>query len=165
MASLIPDVSGLGSRDLLRLYAQILSELRRRTVVRSANAPAGDLAERLVRDAYLGVLAPPSVKSWDVELADGTRLQVKSRVVDSNNKKSQTFSPFRSWDFDSCIFVLFDATTYDVSLAVSIERDAARAMARRSEWVAGERLTVRQILAAETAVDVTERLRAAYANL
>ncbi|WP_460707211.1 hypothetical protein [Myceligenerans halotolerans] len=33
---------------LLAAYAEILAELRRRGVVRSANAPAGDLAETLV---------------------------------------------------------------------------------------------------------------------
>lgn len=63
-----PDGSceAMSTRALLRLYADILSELIRRGVVRSRNAPAGDLAEEIVRVAFAGSLAPPSEKSWDV---------------------------------------------------------------------------------------------------
>ena len=72
----------LDSRTLLRQYAETLTILMERGVVRSRNAPAGDLAETLVAQAYGGHLAPPSQKSWDVELPDGTTLQVKCRVID-----------------------------------------------------------------------------------
>ena len=48
MAVLIPEITGLSAAQLLRLYAQILARLRVTGIVRSANAPAGDLAERLV---------------------------------------------------------------------------------------------------------------------
>ena len=60
------DLEHMSTRALLRLYSEILTELLQRGVVRSRNAPAGDLAEWLVARAYGGKLAPPSAKSWDV---------------------------------------------------------------------------------------------------
>lgn len=56
----------LTNAELLEHSGRALGELRRRGVVRTANAPAGDLAERLVADAMRGELAPNSQKSWDV---------------------------------------------------------------------------------------------------
>ena len=54
-------------RELLSGYARTLAELRRRGVVRSNNAPAGDYAEWLVWKALGGKLAEnSSEKSWDV---------------------------------------------------------------------------------------------------
>ena len=58
----------------------MLSELRARGVIRTLNAPSGDLAETLTERAYQSELAPNSEKSWDVRAADGRFLQVKSRV-------------------------------------------------------------------------------------
>lgn len=47
-------------RRLLWLYAEILTELLHRGVIRSRNAPVGDLAQNLVRIAFDGELAPKS---------------------------------------------------------------------------------------------------------
>jgi hypothetical protein len=62
------DVRSLTARELLRLSAQVVTELIRRDVLRSRNAPAGDLAEYLVAKAFHGDLAAPSVNSWDVQV-------------------------------------------------------------------------------------------------
>ena len=51
------DLRALDTRTLLRQYAETLTILRERNVVRSRNAPAGDLAETLVMKAYNGRLA------------------------------------------------------------------------------------------------------------
>ena len=72
--------SNFSSHELLRQYAGMLSELRARGVIRTLNAPSGDLAETLTERAYQGELAPDSEKSWDVRAAGGRFLQVKSRV-------------------------------------------------------------------------------------
>ena len=106
----VTDLRSRSSHELLGLYAEILNVLLERAVIRTRNAPAGDLAERLVSLAYGGTLAPNSAKSWDVQLPDGIRLQVKSRVVGPGTSNSQVFSPFRSWDFDRCVFIVFDST-------------------------------------------------------
>ncbi|MEX2654251.1 MAG: hypothetical protein WD532_04380, partial [Acidimicrobiia bacterium] len=64
--------------DLLSSYAAILAELRERGVVRSANAPAGDYAEWLCSRALGATLVDNfSVKSHDLVLSDGRRVQVK----------------------------------------------------------------------------------------
>jgi hypothetical protein len=52
------DWDSLTNAELLELSGGALAELRARGVVRTANAPAGDLAERLVADAMGGELAP-----------------------------------------------------------------------------------------------------------
>lgn len=150
-------------RQLLTLYSRILTELIRRGVVRSRNAPAGDLAESVVAKAYRGHLAPQSEKSWDVRAADGTLLQVKCRVIEPGSRRTAVYSPIRSWNFDACVFVILDSVTYEVEQAVEVPVDQVRAAARESSWVAGHRVTVGQVRAGfDGAVDVTDRLREAY---
>src|SRR3954471_16334716 len=99
----------LTNAELLEYSARALAELRRRGIVRTGNAPAGDLAERLVADAMGGQLAPNSQKSWDV-IAPPTwpgpwmRIQVKARVVsDLHNPGQRQVSAFRSWSFESAM--------------------------------------------------------------
>ena len=155
----------LSTRALLRLYSDILTELVRRGVVRSRNAPAGDLAEFLVAQALGGVLPAPSEKSWDV-LVDGRHVQVKVRLIASGDKKSHSYSPFRSWDFDTCVFVLLDAHTYDVTRAVEVPVAAVQQLAREVSWVKGFRVGTRSDLTAVPgAVDRTAELQAVLDQL
>jgi hypothetical protein len=161
-----PDVTALRTRVLLSLYADILTELLRRGVVRSRNAPAGDLAESLVAAAYGGALAAPSEKSWDVRADDGRLLQVKCRVLERSDRRAHSYSPFRSWGFDACVFVLLDAASYAVTSAVEVPMARVRASAREVAWVRGHRLHVRQNLAVlPGARDVTAELQAALDEL
>ena len=98
-------------------------------MTRSRNAPIGDIAEFLVRIAYGGELAPPSEKSWDVRGSDGRRIQVKSRLVVPGSRGTQQYSPFRSWDFDVCVFIKFDAYSYDVVQAWEVPAAGVRELA------------------------------------
>jgi len=160
------DLVGLSTRDLLRVYASVLDELLARGIVRTRNAPIGDVAEHVVALAYEGELAPRSEKSWDVRAADGSLLQVKSRVLYPETLKSQVFSVFRSFDFDACVFVLFDGRHLDIHQAVEVPRESVVLLARRSEWVAGSRIRVSaNLLAAPGARDITDRARRALASL
>lgn len=61
------ELNRLTTGELLALSRRILAELRDRGVIKSGNAPAGDYAELLVRQATGGELAPQSQKSWDVK--------------------------------------------------------------------------------------------------
>lgn len=61
--------------------------------------------------------------------ADGRALQVKARLVVPGKKGTQQYSPFRSWHFDACIFVTFDAFTYDVLEALEVLPEAIRSLA------------------------------------
>lgn len=114
---ILTDIRSRSTLDLLAAYVEILDELVRRNVIRTRNAPAGDLAERVVAAAYSGELAANSSKSWDVRASDGRLLQVKSRVIGPDTRRSQVFSPFRTFDFDACVFVIFDARDYSISNA------------------------------------------------
>jgi hypothetical protein len=165
VASTDIDVRSLTVRDLLRLSAVIVTELNSRGVVRSRNAPAGDLAEYLVAKAYQGKLAGPSVKSWDVQAGD-QKLQVKCRLVEPGTRRYESFSPFRSWDFDACVFIALDCYTYDVVQAVEVPAAAVKAIARETAWVKGYRVSVRQLAGSIAgARDVTYLIRQALGGL
>lgn len=152
------DLTNVSSHALLRLYADILTTLNHRGVLRSRNAPAGDLAEYLVGAAYGGTLAAQSKKSWDVATPDGRLLQVKSRVIEPGGRTSQNYSPFRSWDFDACVFVHFDAATYEVADAVEVPAEAIRALTTPDGHVGekARRLTVANLRKARTAAATLE---------
>lgn len=159
------ELEQLSTRELLRLYADILTELLRRGVVRSRNAPAGDLAEYLVASAFGGELAPPSEKSWDVRVGD-RHLQVKVRLIAAGDRRSHYYSPFRSWDFDACVFVLLDAHTYDIASAVEVPVAGVRELARETTWVKGFRIGTRADLRKVAgAIDRAAELRQALEAL
>ncbi|MFM9376280.1 DUF6998 domain-containing protein [Gordonia sp. VNK21] len=101
------DLTGLGVQDLLRLEAAINTELRRRGLVRTSNKPLGDVAEAVVHAARGGVLEPNSTKSHDITTPDGRRIQVKAMGVRSAGAAAK-FSPFRSTDFTTAVFLVFD---------------------------------------------------------
>ena len=162
------DLSTASSRDLLTTYAQILTSLIDRNVTRSRNAPVGDVAEFLVAKAYGGTLAAPSEKSWDVRSADGRTLQVKARLVVPGKKGTQQYSPFRSWQFDACIFVTFDAFTYDVLEALEVLPKAIQSLASPVPHLGATAMRVHTkspLAATIGALDVTNRLQAALEAL
>jgi len=162
------NLSEMSSRALLQTYASILTELTQRGVTRSRNAPVGDIAEYLVRIAYDGELAPPSEKSWDVRAGDGRKVQVKCRLVTPGARGIQQYSPFRSWDFDVCVFVTFDAFSYDVLQALEVPAAAIRDVAAAVPHVGATAARVHTktpFLSMDGTVDVTQRLQAVMEHL
>ena len=150
--------------ELLSSYAQILAELRERGVVRSANSPAGDYAEWLCARALNATLVDNfSVKSHDLVLADGRRVQVKARVTSEPPKAGQLqTSPFRSWDFDLAAFVLLRDYDYTVRRAVLLPVEVVRAQSTYRSHVNGSVVMMRgALLDHEDAEDITDGLRAA----
>jgi len=118
-----------------------------------------------VANAFGGELAPQSEKSWDVRVGN-RHLQVKVRLIAAGDRRSHNYSPFRSWDFDACMFVLLDAHTYDVVRAVEVPVDGVRALARETTWVKGFRIGTRgDLLDVVGAVDRTTELRHALEAL
>jgi hypothetical protein len=142
--------------QLLDLYDGILAELRRRGLVRTNNAPHGDLAEYVAALAYGGQLAPNSAKSYDLTAADGRRIQVKVRVT--RGPGSDGFSPVRSFDFDAAVFILVAAGT--VRAAHEWTPEDVKAHGRPQRHVNGYVVTGRQLPTAGT--DVTPMMRAAW---
>ena len=151
---------------LLALYRDTLRELRDRGVIRTANAPAGDYAEYKVRCAFPGSeLAPNSEKSWDIKAADGTRLQVKCRVIfDLRNRGQRQLSPFRSFGFDAAAIVLLDEN-YRLRRASLVPRETVETHAVHRSHVNGAVLfATDSLLGDPDATDITELLREASAG-
>lgn len=156
------DLPQLTDSDLFALYGSVMRELLRRRLVRTANAPAGDYAEYLVALTLGGQLAPNSVKSWDLKTSDGTRVQIKCRVVGEPPKIGERqLSPFRSFEFDDLVIVLF-APDYSVKRAVRMPVDTVKALSRRRSHVNGHVLIATDpVLSAANSVDITEAIRTA----
>jgi hypothetical protein len=153
-------LADLTTTELLALSRAILAELRHRGVIRSGNAPAGDYAELLVRQATGGELAPNSQRSWDVETPAGEHLQVKARVVPNPKMPGQRqLSVFRSWDFDAAVIVLFD-DEFRVWRAAKLPIEALKEVARFVGHVGGHRVMATDGLL-DRGEDWTDRLRQA----
>jgi hypothetical protein len=149
--------------ELLAGYAQTLVELRRRGVVRTSNAPAGDYGEWLTAKALGGTLADRSVKSYDVTLPTGKRVQVKARVVSDPPKAGQLQTgAFRSYDFDLAAFVLLRDTDYQVLRAALVPVEVVVKNASHSNHVNADSVRMTsEVLEHEGAIDITVQLREA----
>jgi hypothetical protein len=82
----------------------------------------GEIAERVVADFYDGKLLPASTASADVELKDGTKIQVKARIPRQGTTTS--LSAIRSWGFDRLAVLLFN-NSGSILFAGEIDADAA----------------------------------------
>jgi hypothetical protein len=160
------DVRDLSVTALLGRYAEVMAELFDRGIVRTRNAPAGDLAELLVARALGGTLAPNPARGWHVALPEDRYLLVKCRVIQPGARAGQAYSAIRSWGFDACVFVQLDATTYGVRSAAEVPVAVVREISHQQDWADSGRVRVAEDLAAlPGAVDRTEELRAALAAL
>jgi hypothetical protein len=158
------DESNKTVAELLAGYARTLAELRRRGVVRSNNAPAGDYAEWLVARALGGTLADTfSEKSWDVKLMTGDHVQVKTRVVSTPPSAGQLqTSPFRSWAFDTAALVLLRAEDYYVVRAALVPVAVVKELGQWRQHVNGHVMMMNgRLLDHEHATDITEALNMA----
>ncbi len=146
------------SRLLLATYESILMELRDREVVRTNDAPAGQYAEWLAWRVFGGELAHNSVKSYDLLTPEGDRIQVKARVLRKPNLVSERqLSPFRSFDFEKSLVILFDRT-YGVLRAVLLPCEIVRSQSTFNKHVNGSILIARDTVLLH-GEDVTDLFR------
>ena len=144
------------SRLLLATYESILAELRAREVVRTNDAPAGQYAEWLAWRVLGGDLAANAVKSYDLVTEQKRKVQVKARVLRKPNLVGERqLSPFRSFDFDDALVILFDRT-YQVLRAVLLPKAVVEAKSSYRQHVNGYILIARDTVLGE-GTDVTER--------
>ena len=157
------NVDTWSNAQLFEQYSTILRELRRRTVIRTNNAPAGDYAEWLVHRALGGRMAPNSEKSYDIETGDGVLVQVKARVVSMKITASQRqMSPFRSWNFHQAALVQLADSDYSIARAVLVPVEEVRAVAAWRQHVAGSIAHMTEALMTSAgSKDITDELRAA----
>lgn len=159
------DVKTATVSALLRTYRSVLGELKRREIVRTSNAPTGDLAELLVAKAFDGELAPNSEKSFDVWTRDGRRIQVKARVVARDAPGERQLSTVRSWGFTHLAVVLF-GPDYSITRAALIPVAVAQGAASEDGYVGGSRIMASDaLLEGPDVEDVTDRIAAAFREL
>ena len=159
--SVLPDVSRLSVKNLLQLEASVVKELRRRDLMRTNNKPLGDIAEQVVWLARGGVLEPNSTKSHDITMASGHRIQEKAMANRAAGSAAR-FSPFRSADYDTAVFLVFD-TEFDIAEAYEVESDLIEENVRFIPHVAGRQPSLTQVRTFGT--DVTAEMQAAYARI
>jgi hypothetical protein len=149
--------------ELLGAYTTILGELRARGLVRTNNAPIGDLAEYACAIVYGGVLAPNSENSYDLVAADGRRVQVKVRNMRADTRPSSAFSVIRSFAFDVCIFVLIDTESQRVRGAYEWTMEEVRENSVHREHTNGATIRVSQ--ARRFGIDLTDRVDEAWQEM
>lgn len=111
----------LPPQELLKLYGDLLDELKRRGIVRSRNNPAADYAEDIFCNAFGWERAPKNAKGFDALSKKGTRFEIKSRRLSTDNP-SRELSAIRTVDsFDFLAGILF-GSSFSVYRAALIPR-------------------------------------------
>jgi len=154
-------------QGLLMAYSEILRELRRRNLIRSANNPIADIAETLVAVALKLELTSGSTTGHDAKDINGVRYEIKGRRITKENKSRQ-LSFIRGLDkdhFDFLVGVLFDES-FLIMKACIIPKSAVLKLAKYVEHVNGWRLILADSVWHEAGVqDLTEPLRMVLAKL
>lgn len=104
------DLSSYKPRELLRLYSEIMRELRNQGVLRTHNNPVADYAEYIVSQTLHLELCDNSIKGYDAIDRNNIRYQIKGRRLTVGNPSCQ-LGVIRSIDkkeFDFLIAVLFN---------------------------------------------------------
>lgn len=86
----------------------------------------------------------------------------------SPTRGTQQYSPFRSWDFDVCVFITFDAYSYDVVKAWEVPSSGVQALAAPVPHVGATAVRVHTktpFTNVAGTVDVTPRLQAVMEHL
>ena len=100
------DLEQLDVADLLRLWAESTTELKRRGVIQTRNM-VGEIAEA-VAHAYLGgVRGSFSQAGWDIRTDAGERVQVKGVWRTADRKRTNT-SAIRDQNYDTVLIIELD---------------------------------------------------------
>lgn len=128
-----------------------------------SNNVVGELAERLVAEYHGTVPFAVSHPSADVELADGTLIQVKARML--TDGRTTLLSAFRSWNFDVLAVILFEPDGR-IAFGGEIPRAAAQRHARKVAHVNGWQIsTTHDFLSDSAFTDLTEAYRRTLESL
>ncbi|MHA1280277.1 MAG: hypothetical protein ACTSQ8_24145 [Candidatus Helarchaeota archaeon] len=100
----------LETLELMQAYAAIINELKKRQVLRTTNNPVADYTEWLVAQKLSLTLEGNSSSGFDAVDKNGSRIQIKSRRNNAQNK-SVRLSSIRNLPqkpFDELIGVIYD---------------------------------------------------------
>jgi hypothetical protein len=160
MASRVP-LKQLKVLDLLSIFADIISELCDRGVLRTVNNPAADYAEFLVSAALGLQSAPKSAKGYDAIDKRGRKYEIKARRITRMSRPTR-FSAIRKLEerhFDFLVGVLFDEH-FNVKHAKVLPRASVQKKAFWQANVNGWILPIcDELWEGKTGVDITSRLR------
>jgi hypothetical protein len=148
--------------ELLRAFAGVLRELRRRGIVRSYNNPAADIAEWLGARVFGLKLEGNSAKGYDAVDAAGKRYQIKSRRITPDNASTQlgVLRDLASAQFDLLLAIYF-TEDFEVQSAYLVEHGAVVQHALFSKAQRGHVLHAKTALLTDPrCVDVTDRCKA-----
>ena len=104
------DLASPSNRELLKIYTELMTELRSRRIVRTSNGPGADVAEGLVAKALSLTLNSSSTAGYDGIDPDGRRIEVKCRRLTRHNSSRQlsAIRNLESAHFDFLAGVLFN---------------------------------------------------------
>jgi len=158
------NLPGLPDRELLRLYAKVMRELRTRGVIRSSNNPVADLAESIAAKAFGLTLEPNSAKGFDGVCQSGKRYQVKGRRITPENRSTE-LSIIRNLDdnqFDFLLAIYFDEE-FGIDAAYRIIHAAVAAHTTYSKHSNGHRFTMKEAIKTDHGCeDVTAVVRGVW---
>jgi hypothetical protein len=148
--------------DLLKLYAEVLEELRRRGVTPSTNNPAADCTEHLVTTKLGLTLGNNSAAGFDAIDKKGRRYQIKDRRLTAQNRSTELSAirnlPGRPFDFLVAVVYRPDFT---VDYAAQVPYEMVVDLAKYVKHTNAYRFLMRRsILDDPRVTDVTKRLTA-----
>ena len=155
-------LAALHDSALFALYGDVMAEIQRRGIPRTANNPIADYAEVLVARGLRLTMKGKSNTGHDAVDAEGQRYEVKSRRL-ARNSKVRMFGAIRRLEkkhFDFLAAVLFE-DDFRVSRAVLVPHERVKQIAKFKEhtnaWIV---LNDSRLWDAPDALDITEKLRA-----
>ena len=155
------DFAPQSNRELLKLYTELMAELRTRGIVRTSNGPGADVAEGLVAKALSLTLNTSSTAGYDGVDPQGRKVEVKCRRLTQFNNSRQ-LSAIRNLEkahFDFLAGVLFKED-FSVMKAALIPYDVVKEHAVFVKHTNGWKFVLSDSIWALPGVeDITERLK------
>ena len=151
------------NRELLKLYTELMTELRSRGIVRTSNGPGADVAEGLVARALSLTLNASSTAGYDGIDPNGRKIEVKCRRLTRHNDSRQlsAIRNLESAHFDFLAGVLFNED-FSVMKAALIPYQVVKDHAVFVKHTNGWKFVLRDSIWTLPGVeDITSRLKAA----
>ena len=152
---------------LLKVYSEVMRELRDRKVLTTWNNPVGDLKEGLVVKALCLKRMSNSAKGFDAIDSEYKKYQIKGRRLTKESKSTQLSAIRGLCDqrFDYLIAVFYDED-FTVKAAYKIPHLVVEKKANFQDYVKAHRLVVSDNFLDEEGVeDLTEVMRSTLSNM
>lgn len=126
------DLQTMSDLELLQTRGAVIEELRRRSVVRTANNPIGDYTEWLVCNRLGLEIQGNNQAAFDAVDPQGVRYQIKGRRSSGNSVQFSSIRRLENHEFDFVVAVVF-REDYSVRFAFRITYAAVHQLARYQE--------------------------------